>query len=301
MPDVQPHTALKASASAYFSVVQDRICSKLEELDSRSRFREEDWSLDRGSGGGKTRVLSGGGIFEKAGVNFSAVTTQLSEKLAQRLQVEPQSVFATGISLVLHPESPMIPTVHMNLRYLELANGDAWFGGGMDLTPYYLFDEDARHFHIVLRDACRAHHAASYPRFKNLCDEYFFIAHRNEARGVGGIFFDYQRNDLDAFFAFVKDVGNAFLPAYVPIVERRQREPWGAHEKEWQNIRRGRYVEFNLVYDRGTLFGLETGGRTESILISLPPLAQWNYNYEPEPGSREAALLGILRKPREWA
>ncbi|MBI1803861.1 MAG: oxygen-dependent coproporphyrinogen oxidase [Ignavibacteriae bacterium] len=292
---------MKTRVIKYFAGLQDRICSKLEEIDRSSRFLKEDWSLDGGAGGGATRVIEHGGIFEKAGVNFSAVTTQLSEMLAVRLKVQPQSAFATGISLVLHPESPMIPTVHMNLRYFELANGDAWFGGGADLTPYYLFNEDAHHFHNVLREMCNLHNPLWYPQFKKWCDEYFFLKHRNEARGVGGIFFDYERENPEQFFAFVQDAGNAFLEAYAPIVEKRRNEPWGEREKGWQKIRRGRYVEFNLVYDRGTLFGLETGGRTESILISLPPEARWTYNYEPEAGSREAALLEVLQKPREWA
>lgn len=301
MPVIQSHTAMKTRVIKYFAGLQDRICSKLEEIDRSSRFLKEDWSLDGGAGGGATRVIEHGGIFEKAGVNFSAVTTQLSEMLAVRLKVQPQSAFATGISLVLHPESPMIPTVHMNLRYFELANGDAWFGGGADLTPYYLFNEDAHHFHNVLREMCNLHNPLWYPQFKKWCDEYFFLKHRNEARGVGGIFFDYERENPEQFFAFVQDAGNAFLEAYAPIVEKRRNEPWGEREKGWQKIRRGRYVEFNLVYDRGTLFGLETGGRTESILISLPPEARWTYNYEPEAGSREAALLEVLQKPREWA
>ncbi len=253
------------------------------------------------NGGGKTCVMEHAGIFEKTGVNFSAVTTTLPEKLALRLHVTPQSAFATGISLVLHPESPMIPTVHMNLRYFELANGDAWFGGGADLTPYYLFEDDVRHFHSVLKGSCHSFNPLWYNQFKKMCDEYFFIKHRNEARGIGGVFFDYQRDDLEKFFSFVQNVGNAFLPAYLPIVERRRNEPWGEREKRWQNIRRGRYAEFNLVYDRGTIFGLETGGRTESILMSLPPEARWAYSHEPEAGSREAKLLEVLRHPKEWA
>ncbi len=301
MPVLHAERPLKARASEYFGELQDRICLALEEVDGPSRFRRDEWTLETGTGGGVTRVLEHGGVFEKAGVNFSAVTTQLSEKLAVRLKVRPQPAFATGISLVLHPESPIVPTVHMNLRYFELENGDAWFGGGADLTPYYLFDDDVRHFHSVLKNCCASFDPLWYPRFKKSCDEYFFIKHRAEARGVGGIFFDYQREDLEHFFAFVRKTGDAFLDAYVPIVEKRRNEPWGETEKEWQKIRRGRYAEFNLVYDRGTLFGLETGGRTESILMSLPPEARWVYDHVPQAGSREAALIDVLRKPREWA
>ena len=213
---------------------------------------------------------------------------------------QPQQLFATGISLVLHPSSPMIPAVHMNLRYLELANGDTWFGGGSDLTPYYLFEEDARHFHQTLKNVCDKHDKTSYLRFKQSCDEYFFLKHRSETRGIGGIFFDYQREDHEKIFPFVQDAGNAFLESYLPIVKRRTTELWGKKEKEWQLIRRGRYVEFNLLYDRGTLFGLETNGRTESILMSLPPEVSWQYDHHPQAGSREAALENILRHPISW-
>lgn len=239
-------------------------------------------------------------MFEKAGVNFSAVHTDLNEKMASRMNVETQELFATGISLVLHPFSPMIPAVHMNLRYLELANGDAWFGGGIDLTPCYIFEEDARHFHHTLKTACDKHDRTWYPRFKQSCDEYFFLPHRGETRGIGGIFFDYQRDNREKMFSFIQDVGTSFLDAYLPIVKRRRAEPWGEKEKEWQLIRRGRYVEFNLIYDRGTLFGLETNGRTESILISLPPATSWRYNHQSEAGSREAALVHILQHPASW-
>ena len=251
-------------------------------------------------GGGITCILQNGGVFEKAGVNYSAVSTRLTENIASRLNVSPQEIFATGISLVLHPFSPMLPAVHMNLRYLELADGDAWFGGGADLTPYYLFEDDARHFHSTLKTVCDRFDPGFYPRFKISCDEYFFIKHRGEARGVGGIFFDYERENLEAMFTFVQELGKTFLDAYIPIVERRRGEPWGEKEKHWQLIRRGRYVEFNLIYDRGTLFGLETQGRAESILMSLPPEVHWVHHHIPEPGSREAQLLEVLKNPRDW-
>jgi coproporphyrinogen III oxidase len=283
----------------YFEDLQNRICTKLEEVDGKGRFHEDRWPHAQG-GGGITRIIQEGGIFEKGGVNTSAVTTGLSPLLAERMSVDSQSIFACGISLVLHPRSPMVPTVHANFRYLELENGDFWFGGGADLTPYYLFDEDACLFHNVWKSVCDQHEPSSYSRFKKACDEYFSVKHRREARGIGGIFFDYLRGDFGMLFDFVRSCGDAFLSAYVPIVERRKNEPWGERERQWQLIRRGRYVEFNLVYDRGTLFGLETGGRIESILMSLPPLVRWEYSHTPHPGTREEKLLSVLKEPRDW-
>ncbi|HUL43628.1 MAG TPA: oxygen-dependent coproporphyrinogen oxidase [Bacteroidota bacterium] len=292
--------SLRDRTQAYFRLLQTTLCSTLESADAKATFIRDDWSHEE-SGGGTTRVLENGQIFEKAAVNFSAVTTNLSVRTAERMNVEPQAMFAAGISLVLHPGSPMIPTVHMNLRYIEPTNGEAWFGGGMDLTPYYLFEEDVRHFHQTLRQVCDRYDHQWYPRFKKWCDEYFTIAHRCETRGLGGIFFDYLRGDPEATFAFVQNVGGCFLNAYLPIVQRRKSEHWGTAEKEWQLHRRGRYVEFNLIYDRGTLFGLETRGRIESILISLPPSVHWKYNFHPLPGSREQQLLEILQQPQPWA
>ncbi len=297
---------LAERARRFFEDLQNTITGAIERLDGGSQFTEDVWTFDdrdaapEKSGGGKTRVLAHGTIFEKAGVNFSSVRSPLSATLATRLQVPPQRISATGISLVLHPESPMIPTVHMNLRYLELGDGRAWFGGGSDLTPYYFFEEDARHFHRVLREACDRHDHTWYPRFKTWCDEYFYLPHRHEARGIGGLFFDDLSADPERTFAFVQDVGTSFLPAYLPIVERRRTEKWGAEERRWQELRRGRYVEFNLLHDRGTLFGLETGGRIESILMSLPPRVRWEYQVDPQPGTREHALLEILHNPRSW-
>ena len=291
---------LKERAQSYFQRLQDQICRQLEGVDKKEHFRKDDW-IHQEEGGGKTRILQHGGIFERAGVNYSSVKSTLPDSLAARMNIQPQQIFATGISLVVHPFSPMIPTVHMNLRYLELENGDAWFGGGTDLTPWYLLEEDAQHFHRTLKASCDRFDSVFYPRFKRWCDEYFSIKHRGETRGIGGIFFDYQRGNLEQLFAFVQDVGKTFLDAYIPIVERRKREPWGEREKSWQLVRRGRYVEFNLMYDRGTLFGLETKGRTESILMSLPPEVRWEYNHQPETGSRESALVEVLKKPKEWA
>lgn len=290
---------LRDRSETLFRGLQDSICAGLAQADGSAVFAETVWSHEQ-SGGGRTRVLAGGGLFEKAGVNFSAVTSALTERLAERMKIRPQNLFATGLSLVLHPASPMVPTVHMNLRYLETADGDAWFGGGLDLTPYYLYEEDARHFHLTLKAVCDRHDGASYPRFKQWCDEYFFLPHRGEARGIGGIFFDYLREQPEKTFSFVQGVGEAFLDAFLPIVSRRRDEAWGEREKSWQLIRRGRYVEFNLVYDRGTLFGLETKGRVESILMSLPPEVRWVYDHRAEPGSREEALLRILTHPKAW-
>jgi coproporphyrinogen III oxidase len=281
-------------AAGFFRELQSEICGSLEVLDGAAAFREDTWSRE-GGGGGISRVIAAGGLFEKAGVNWSSVEGELPEDFAGQLPAEGRDFRATGVSLVLHPYSPMVPTVHANFRYLE--KGDRrWFGGGADLTPYYLSHEDAEHFHRTLRAVCERHPTvADYPRFKAWCDDYFYLPHRGEARGIGGIFFDYLERDLEDAFAFVRDAGRAFVSAYGPIVERRRQEPWGQRERAWQLIRRGRYVEFNLIYDRGTVFGLKTQGRTESILMSLPPEVHWVYDHRPEPGSREAALVAALR------
>jgi len=292
--------ALRDRTQAYFRLLQTTLCSALESADGKAAFIRDDWDHED-SGGGTTRVLENGQVFEKAGVNFSAVTTKLSSRIAERMNIESQSMFATGISLVLHPVSPMIPSVHMNLRYIEPKNGQAWFGGGMDLTPSYLFEDDVRHFHQTLKHACDRYDHHWYPRFKKWCDEYFTIPHRCETRGLGGIFFDDLSGNIELMFSFVQHVGDCFLEAYLPIVQRRKKESWGTVEKEWQLQRRGRYVEFNLIYDRGTLFGLETRGRIESILISLPPSVHWSYDFHPLPGSREQQLQEILQHPQPWA
>jgi coproporphyrinogen III oxidase len=292
-------TQPKTLAQTYFEELQNNICHELERVDGKARFAEDVWK-HREEGGGKTRVMAYGAVFEKAGVNTSAVAGTLSEPLAQRLNLLPQRFFATGISLVLHPESPMIPTVHANFRYFELEDGQWWFGGGADLTPYYFVEEDARHFHAVWKQVCDRHDRAYYPKFKRWCDDYFFLKHRGEARGLGGIFFDNLGGDFENLFAFIRDCGDAFLDAYLPIVERHKQDTWGEREKLWQLQRRGRYVEFNLLYDRGTLFGLETRGRTESILISLPPLVRWDYDVRPLAGSAEERLIEVLQHPKEW-
>lgn len=292
-------TSFRDEAESFFKHLQEKICQQFETITSGEKFKAHTWKHPEG-GGGTTCLAEHGKMFERACVNFSSVETILPKKLADQLSVEPQKIIATGISLVLHPLSPMIPTVHMNLRYLELASGDAWFGGGVDLTPYYLFEDDVKHFHRTLQSTCNKHDPSYYPRFKQWCDEYFLLKHRSETRGIGGIFFDYLREDQGKTFSFVQNIGDAFLAGYIPIVERRRNEPWGEQEREWQAIRHGRYVEFNLLYDRGTLFGLETQGRTESILMSLPRDARWVHDFTPEPGSREAELLKVLKEPREW-
>jgi coproporphyrinogen III oxidase len=290
---------LRQRASRYFQTLQEEICSALEGLDGSAKFSNEVWERP-GGGGGTTRVLQGGNVFEKAGVNFSAVFGELPDRMAERMNASTKEFFASGVSLVIHPLSPMVPTVHANFRYFELGNGDSWFGGGSDLTPYYPFDEDIIHFHAVMKSACDSCDPLLYPRFKKSCDEYFFLKHRGEARGVGGIFFDYLRGEPETTFALVQAVGGAFLESYVPIVRRRMGEQWTERERRWQLVRRGRYVEFNLLYDRGTLFGLETNGRAESILMSLPPMVRWEYDFRVEEGSPEARLITLLQHPREW-
>lgn len=289
--------------TAFVERLQDSICAALEREDGRARFCEDPWKRE-GGGGGRTRVFEEGDVFEKGGVSTSAVFGELEEQFAKRLQGEGRSFFATGISLVLHPKSPFVPTVHMNYRFI-VQGGKAWFGGGADLTPYYLFDEDAAHFHQTYKDATDNFAPNTYAAMKKHCDEYFYLRHREETRGVGGIFFENRGashvGGLEAGFALVQALGNAFLPSYLPIVQRRKASKFSEHNRAWQEIRRGRYVEFNLLYDRGTTFGLETKGRTESILMSLPPRVRWVYDHKPSEGSEEARLLSVLKKPREWA
>ncbi len=293
------HEALKDTMQRGILALQDRICAALEAVDGEATFREDAWQRP-GGGGGRTRVLGDGRIFEKAGVNTSVVHGELEEAFAKRLQGDGRTFWAGGLSLVIHPRSPLVPTVHANFRFIHQGSR-AWVGGGLDLTPYYLFDEDAVHFHRTLKDTCDAHDGSLYPRFKEECDRYFFLPHRGEARGVGGIFYEGQvTGDLARDVAFNLACGDAFLPAYVPIVERRAGLVATDAQRYWHEVRRGRYAEFNLVYDRGTIFGLQTNGRVESILMSLPPRARWVYDHHPEPGSEEARLVDVLRHPREW-
>jgi coproporphyrinogen III oxidase len=288
---------LEAEAQAFFESLQARICAALEAEDGAACFRSDAWSRP-GGGGGLSRVLADGAVFEKAGVNTSAVHGQLRPEFANTLPGDGLSFFATGVSLVLHPKSPRVPTVHANFRCLR-RGGARWFGGGADLTPYYPVREDVLHFHRTWKTACDRHDPTFYPRFKKWCDEYFYLPHRQETRGVGGIFFDQLQRDERRDFAFVREVGDAFLDAYLPIVRRRRDDAYGEGERQFQLLRRGRYVEFNLLYDRGTTFGLKTDGRTESILMSLPPLVRWEYDAQFPAGSDEARLTEWLR-PREW-
>jgi len=292
----------------YILQLQDTITSNLEAIDGVAKFKEDLWERPEG-GGGKTRVIENGAVFEKGGVNISSVHGELPETMQQYFGVKDANFFACGLSLVLHPKSPMVPTVHANWRYFEMYDKegnvvDRWFGGGQDLTPYYLFEEDALHFHQVCKTACDGHNDDFYKTYKTKCDEYFWNSHRNEARGIGGLFFDYCKADeemsMENWYDFVTEVGNSFLECYVPIVEKRKYLPYTAAQRTWQEIRRGRYVEFNLVHDKGTLFGLKTNGRIESILMSLPPHVQWVYDHHPEEGSEEEKLLNVLEHPKDW-
>ena len=291
--------SLKERMVAHLHALQDEICGALERLDGRARFREDPWQRP-GGGGGRSRVMEDGAVLEKGGVSTSVVFGELEESFAGKLQGEGRTFWAGGLSLVLHPRNPHVPTVHANYRFIQ-QGPKAWFGGGADLTPYYLVDEDAEHFHRVHKEVCDRHDPSYYARFKPACDTYFYLRHREEARGVGGIFFENMGGDLEREFAFVLDASKAFLPAYLPIAERRKDTPYTEAQRAWQELRRGRYVEFNLVWDRGTIFGLETKGRTESILMSLPPQVRWRYDHHPEPGSEEARLVEVLRQPRAWA
>ena len=293
--------ATASAAAAYVRELQERICSALEALEvgvgSAARFRFDAWQRP-GGGGGRSGVLEGGEVFEKAGVNVSEVFGQLEPGFAGTMPGDGTEFYATGISLVLHPRNPYAPTTHANFRFLR--RGDTgWFGGGADLTPYYPVLEDVVHFHRTLKAACDAHDPTYYGRFKAWADEYYFLKHRGETRGVGGTFFDYLHDDLAKNHAFWRDAGASFLPAYLPIVTRRHRQPYSDAQRQFQLYRRGRYVEFNLLYDRGTVFGLKTDGRVESILMSLPPLVRWQYDYHPPAGSQEAMLSDFLR-PRDW-
>lgn len=295
----------------YIHGLQDHICGVLEEADGVALFKEDRWQRQQGKGGGgKTRIIEGGKVFEKGGVNTSVVFGDVTDKMRQGLNIEGHTWFACGLSLVLHPLNPFVPTVHANWRYFEIYDEketvkQSWFGGGTDLTPYYLFEEDARYFHRSLKEAMSPFGPELYPKYKKECDRYFVNKHRsNEARGIGGVFYEHiipaDESDWQKWFAFQQANGNGFLPAYLPIVARRKDMKWQEHHKRWQEIRRGRYVEFNLVHDRGTLFGLKTEGRTESILMSLPPTVRFEYDDRPQPGSEEERLLNICLHPVDW-
>ncbi len=314
----------------YIVELQNKITSALEKIDGKASFHEDEWKRTEG-GGGKTRVIQNGDVFEKGGVNISAVHGHLPKSMQNYFKVEDVDFFACGLSLVIHPKNPFVPTVHANWRYFEMYPStplrmtpstsltksspgasnekskkiiDQWFGGGQDLTPYYLFDEDAKHFHQVCKTACDKHDASFYQKYKKQCDDYFWNHHRNEARGVGGLFFDYLKaNDerpIEDWYSFVTEIGDSFLDAYIPIVEKRKDMKFTQAQRDWQEIRRGRYVEFNLVHDKGTLFGLKTNGRIESILMSLPPHVQWRYDHNPDPNSPEEELIKVLQNPKDW-
>jgi coproporphyrinogen III oxidase len=294
------------AVKSYLLELQDRICAGLEAADGEGRFREDAWQRP-GGGGGRTRVIGDGRVFEKGGVNFSHVygDTLPPSASAGRPELAGRSFQAMGVSLVIHPRNPHVPTSHANVRFFEAQKpGEEpvwWFGGGFDLTPFYPLEEDCRHWHRVAKAACDPFGEDVYPRYKRWCDEYFFLKHRNEARGVGGLFFDdLSEGGFDTSFAFLRAVGDAYLDAYLPIVEARRDTPYGDRERRFQLLRRGRYVEFNLVYDRGTVFGLQSGGRTESILMSLPPMVAWDYDWQPEPGSLEAVLTERFLPARDW-
>lgn len=292
----------------YFMNLQDRICNELEAADGQIRFVEDDWQREGScGGGGRTRLLIDGGVFEQGGVNFSQVTGDSlpASATALRPELAGRSFEALGVSLVIHPHNPYVPTSHANVRFfIAEKEGEEpiwWFGGGYDLTPYYGFEEDVIHWHQTAKAACQPFGEDVYPRYKQWCDEYFWLKHRNEPRGVGGLFFDdLNEGSFEDCFNFVKSVGDSYTNAYLPIVKRRKAIPFGERERDFQLYRRGRYVEFNLVYDRGTLFGLQSGGRTESILMSLPPLVKWRYNWHPETNSPEAELYDVFLQPRDW-
>ena len=299
----------KEDIARWFQELQDSICQGLEQTDGSGKFHEDSWQRT-GGGGGKTRTLTNGSIIEKGGVNFSEVYGETPKKILEALGFEKANFYATGVSIVMHPSNPMVPIIHMNVRYFEMTSDSNptdtkwWFGGGIDLTPHYIREEDAQFFHQELKHTCDRHHADYYPSFKQWADDYFYLKHRNETRGVGGIFFDRLSEDPPftkrSRWEFVQSVGSAFLPIYQHLMQKNHRLPFGEKEKHWQMVRRGRYVEFNLVWDKGTKFGLDTGGRTESILMSLPPQAQWIYDYQPPPTSEEYQTLTKLKKDIDW-
>lgn len=299
----------KEEIARQYREIQDEICQALEQLDGQATFEEELWERD-GGGGGRTRVIQNGNILEKGGVNFSAVHGELPDAVQRSFNVEQHDFFATGISIVMHPNHPLVPIIHMNIRYFEMpasAEGQEpvrWFGGGIDLTPHYIIDEDAQFFHQHLKNVCNQYNAGFYPRFKQWADDYFYIKHRHETRGIGGIFYDRltatDELSWENIFEFSKTLGRSFIPVYTELVNRNRHNVYTPEQQNWQYLRRSRYAEFNLVYDAGTKFGLETNGRIESILMSLPPTAKWLYNYQPVDNSEEARTLSLLKKGINW-
>ncbi len=294
----------KEEIADWFMGLQDRICAGLEQADGKALFREDLWIREKG-GGGRTRVISHGGVFEKGGVNYSAVYGPTPDAILKALNLSASDFYATGVSIVIHPNNPLVPIIHMNVRYFEMTNGQWWFGGGIDLTPHYVVPEDAAFFHKTLKASCDKHLSSFYPEFKKWADDYFYIPHRKETRGIGGIFFDRldatRSLSKQALFGFVQEIGNTFLPVYTSLVAKKKDLAYTDTQKQWQLLRRGRYVEFNLVYDKGTRFGLDTDGRTESILMSLPETASWLYDHQTQPGSAEEKTLLLLKKGIEWS
>ncbi|MBB2950894.1 MULTISPECIES: oxygen-dependent coproporphyrinogen oxidase [Sphingobacterium] len=287
-----------------YKTIQDEICQALEKLDGTAKFEEEIWERD-GGGGGRTRIMQHGNIIEKGGVNFSAVHGKLPEMIKKSFGVDEDEFFATGVSIVIHPNNPFVPIIHMNIRYFELNDEIRWFGGGIDLTPHYVIEEDAQFFHQQLKNVCDIHHQDFYKDFKKWADDYFYVRHREETRGIGGVFYDKLTPEktglsFEEIFQFSCDLGRTFAPTYTELVNKNRHKDYTEHHKNWQYLRRGRYVEFNLVWDSGTKFGLETNGRIESILMSLPPQANWAYDFQPEEGSEEAKTLSLLRKDINW-
>jgi coproporphyrinogen III oxidase len=294
----------REKVTAIYQTIQDEICAALEECDGIGKFEQELWERE-GGGGGRTRIMQNGNVIEKGGVNFSAVHGKLPDSIKKAFNVETDEFFATGMSIVMHPANPFVPIIHLNIRYFELDESTRWFGGGIDLTPHYVIDTDARFFHHYIKEVCDQHNPDFYARFKKQADDYFFIKHRDETRGIGGIFYDRLRHEntglnFDEILDFSASVGRSFIPIYTELIDRNRGTVFTEAEKEWQYLRRSRYAEFNLVYDSGTKFGLETNGRIESILMSLPPTAKWSYNFKPNPNSPEAFTTDRLRKGIDW-
>jgi coproporphyrinogen III oxidase len=301
-------STFKTQVTKWFEGLQAHICNELEKADGKQTFLKDDWKREAG-GGGRTCILQEGAVIEKGGVAFSAVFGKTPDKILRALHLPESDFYATGVSIVIHPNSPMIPIIHMNVRYFEMSNGTAWFGGGIDLTPHYVDKDDAVYFHQALKNVCDKFNPSYYPEFKKWADDYFYIKHRRETRGIGGIFFDRLSEtklsdtgtiSMEERFEFVKEIGLLFPKIYTYFMNKNKNIPFGAQEKEWQTLRRGRYVEFNLIYDKGTKFGLDTDGRTESILMSMPPQANWKYNFTPSPDSKEAQTLALLKKNINW-
>jgi coproporphyrinogen III oxidase len=293
----------KTQIATFFQDLQNRICQAIEQADGKAKFQEDVWNRP-GGGGGHTRILQEGNVIEKGGVNFSAVHGEMPLALKEKMNATAEDFFASGVSIVMHPHNPHVPIIHMNIRYFEMSDGTYWFGGGIDLTPHYIVDEDARFFHESLKETCDAHHPEYYPKYKKWADDYFYIPHREETRGIGGIFFDRLKEGegktKEQCFEFVKSVGETFAPIYTYLMSKNKNKPFIDTQKNWQLLRRGRYVEFNLVYDQGTKFGLETAGRIESILMSLPKYASWQYDIKPQAKSQEAYTLSKLKKEINW-